>query len=245
MLKIAICDDQIQELNQIDILLNDYLLAESLTVGIKKYSHPDELLSAIESESFHIYILDIVMPMVNGLELGKEIRRLDREAQIIYTTTEPQFALNAYAVNPLNYLIKPIDKANLWDTLTLAISKIDLSESQSFTIKTPNSLRVVNLSDILCCEYCNHTVVFTLKNNEEIISRTIRENFSYYIAPILNNLHFLKCHASFIVNIRMVERFSKDSFTLRGGKAVPIAKGQYPTVRDAFMDYSMTKGDLL
>lgn len=243
MLKIAICDDQTQELNRIDILLNEYLVAENLTAEIKKYSHPDDLLSVIENESFHIYILDIVMPMVSGLELGNEIRCLDRESQIIYTTTEPQFALNAYAVNPLNYLIKPIDKMSFWDTLTLAISKTDLTEDQPFTVKTHDSLRVINLLDILCCEYRNHVVVFTLKNNEEIISRTIRESFTDYIAPILCNRHFLKCHNSFIVNMRMVERFSKDSFTLRGGKTIPIAKGQYITVRDAFMDYSMSKGD--
>lgn len=243
MLKIAICDDQIQELNRIDLLLNEYLVAENLTAEIKKYFHPDELLSVIESESFHIYILDIVMPMVSGLELGNEIRRFDRESQIIYATTESEFALNAYAVNPLNYLIKPIDKMKLWDTLSLATSKIDLTEDHSFTVKTHDSLRVINLSDILCCEYRSHVVVFTLKNNEEIISRTIRENFTDYIAPILNNRHFLKCHTSFIVNMRMVERFSKESFTLRGGKTVPIAKGQYTTVRDAFMDYSMNKGD--
>ncbi len=245
MLKIAVCDDQTQELNRIEILLNEYLAAENLTAEIKKYSHPDELLSAIESESFHIYILDIVMPMVSGLELGHEIRRIDRESQIIYATTEPQFALNAYSVNPLNYLIKPIEKTKLWDTLALATSKIDLTEDQSFTVKTHDSLRIINLSDILCCEYRSHTVVFTLKNNEEIISRTIRENFAEYIAPILYNRHFLKCHNSFIVNMRMVERFSKDSFTLCGGKTVPIAKGQYTTVRDAFMDYLMSKGDLI
>ncbi len=239
MLKIAICDDQTLELNRIEVLVNEYLAAENLTAGIKKYSHPDELLSAIESESFHI-----LMPMVSGLELGNEIRRFDREAQIIYATTEPQFALTAYAVNPLNYLIKPIDKLKFWDTLTLAISKVDLAEDQPFTVKTSDSIRVVNLSDILCCEYCDHAVVFTLKNNEEIISGTIRESFTDYMAPILNNHHFLKCHKSFIVNMRTAERFSKDSFTLRGGKTVPIAKGQYVAVRDAFMDYSMSKGDL-
>lgn len=244
MLTIAICDDQTQELNQIGTLLSEYLAAENLTAEIKKFSHPGELLSAIESESFHIYILDIVMPMVNGLKLGNEIRCFDRESQIIYATTEPQFALNAYAVNPLNYLIKPIDKLKFWDTLTLAISKVDLAEDQPFTVKTSDSIRVVNLSDILCCEYRDHTVVFTLKNNEEIISRTIRERFTDYITPILNNRHFLKCHNSFIINMRTVERFSKDSFTLRGGKTVPIAKGQYVAVRDAFMDYSISKGDL-
>lgn len=244
MLKIVICDDMTRELERIVTLLNKYLTMQTLTAEIKKFSHPDELLSAIESESFHIYILDIVMPMVSGLELGKEIRRIDREAQILYATTEPQFALNAYATNPINYLLKPIDKDKLFETLTLAISKIDVTEEPTFTLKTADSLRVVRLSDILCFEYRNHAVVLTLKNGEEVVSRTIRESFVEYISPILQNRYFLRCHNSFAVNMRCVERFAKDCFTLRGGKNVPIPKGQYKEVRDAFMDFSMSKGAL-
>ena len=181
--------------------------------------------------------------MVNGLELGKEIRRLDREAQIIYATTEPQYALQAYAASPINYLIKPVKKQQLFDTLTLAISKLDLAEEQTFTVKTADSLRVVKLSDIVCCEYRSHAVIFSLTNGEELLSRTFRESFSDYCAPILKDRCFLQCHTAFVVNMRRVERFSKDSFMVRGGKTVPIAAKQYPAVRDAYMDYLMERGD--
>lgn len=175
------------------------------------------------------------------MELGKEIRRLDREAQIIYATTEPQFALQAYAASPINYLIKPIEKQQLFDTLTLAISKADLAEDQTFAVKTAESLRVIKLSDIICCEYRSHAVIFCLANGEEVSSRTFRENFSEYCAAILGDRHFLQCHTSFMINLRRVERFDKDSFTLYGGRIVPIAAKQYPAVRDAYMDYLMAK----
>lgn len=242
MLQIAICDDQPQELETINTHIIEYLDAHMLEADVRPFSHPDELLSVIEIENFHIYLLDIVMPMVNGLELGCEIRRHDREAQIIYATTEPQFALQAYAASPINYLIKPIEKKQLFDTLTLAISKADLAEEQTFAVKTADSLRVIKLSDIDCCEYRSHAVIFSLTNGEEVLSRTIRENFSEYSSPILKDRHFLQCHTSFVVNMRRVERFAKDSFTLCGGKIVPIAAKQYPAVRDTYMDYLMAKG---
>ena len=244
MLRIAICDDMKDELKSLVLLTNQYISANSLDAEVTEFSNPDGLLNAIEEESFHLYILDIVMPMVSGLELGKEIRRLDREAQIIYVTTEPQFALQAYAASPLNYLIKPIDKQQLFDTLTLAISKVDLAEERAFTVKTADSLRTIKLSDIACCEYKQHSVIFSLTNGEEVFSRTIRENFSVYCASILKDRHFLQCHTSFVVNMRRVERFAKDSFILRGGKIVPISSKQYPVVRDTYMDYLMAKGEL-
>jgi len=244
MLRIAICDDMPDELQSLVLLTNQYLSANNLGAEVTEFSHPDALLTAIEAESFQLYILDIVMPMVNGLELGKEIRRLDREAQIIYATTEPQFALQAYAASPINYLIKPIEKQQLFDTLTLAISKADLAEEQTIAVKTAGSLRVMKLSDIVCCEYRSHAVTFRLTNGEEVSGRTFRGSFSEYCAPILKDRHFLQCHTSFVVNLRRVERFAKDGFTLRGGKSVPIAVRQYPAVRDAYMDYLMAKGNL-
>lgn len=242
MLRIAICDDQPKELAIINEFITEYLDTYTLEAETKEFSHPDKLLTAIEATSFHLYILDIVMPMMSGLELGKGIRRLDREAQIIYTTTEPQFALQAYAANPINYLIKPIEKQQLFDTLTLAISKADLAEEETFAVKTADSLRVIKLSDIACCEYRSHAVIFSLTDGEEVLSRTIRENFLEYCAPIMKDRHFLQCHTSFVVNMRQVERFAKDCFTLCGGKIVPIAAKQYPAVRDIYMDCLMAKG---
>jgi DNA-binding LytR/AlgR family response regulator len=243
MLRIAVCDDMPEGLQSLVLLINQYLSDNNLDAEVTEFSHSDGLLKAIGAESFHLYILDIVMPMVNGLELGKEIRRLDREAQIIYATTEPQFALQAYMASPLNYLIKPIEKTQLFDTLTLAISKADLAAEQTFTVKTTGGLRVIKLSEINCCEYRSHSVIFSLTKGEDVASRTIREKFSEYISPILKDRHFLQCHTSFVVNMRRVELFVRDSFTLYGGKFVPIAAKQYPWVRDTYLDYLMAKED--
>lgn len=239
MLRIAICDDQPTDLQKISALLREYIQNHQLIAEVREFSHPDELLKSSETERFHIYLLDIVMPMVSGIELGKELRRLDCEAQIIYATTEPQFALQAYAASPVNYLIKPINKQQLFDTLTFAVSKTDLSEERTVTIKTSEGLRILKLSEILCCEYRSHAVFFTLTNGEEVISRTIRESFAEYSIPIQKDARFLQCHTSYLINMQRVERFAKDGFTLRGGKVVPIAAKQYSAVRDRYMNFLM------
>lgn len=242
MLRIAICDDLPQELQSLARLINQYLTERNLIAEVVAFGHADALLKAIEGERFHLYILDIVMPMVDGLELGKAIRRQDWEAQIIYATTESQFALQAYAASPINYLIKPITRQPLFETLSLAIARVDLNADRTFAIKTADGLRVVNFSDIFCCEYRDHKVIFKLTNDEDVHSRTIRANYTNYLAAILKDRHFLQCHAAFVVNMRRVERFAKDHFTLAGGKMVPIAAKHYPTVRDTYMDYLMARG---
>ncbi|HMM32802.1 MAG TPA: response regulator, partial [Clostridia bacterium] len=143
MLRIALCDDMPDQLTVLATMTGEYVETRGLDAELQLFSHPDKLLAACETESFHLYVLDVVMPMISGIELGKEVRRFDHQAQIIYATTEPQFALQAYAASPVNYLIKPIDKEQLFNTLAFAISKIDLSEEQTFTVKTAEGLRVL------------------------------------------------------------------------------------------------------
>ncbi len=123
MLRIAICDDVKAELQHIAALTGEYLADRGLSAEIREFSHPDSLLTSFKTDSFHIFQLDMVMPMVSGIELGQNIRRISTDAQIIYITTELGFALDADAVNPLHYLLKSVDKSKLFVALDLAAKK--------------------------------------------------------------------------------------------------------------------------
>jgi len=57
----------------------------------------------------------------------------------------------------------------------------------------------------------------------------------------LREQRFLQCHASFVVNMRRIERFAKGDFTLHGGKTIPIAPKRYAVVRDTYMNYLMAR----
>ncbi|EGJ10608.1 two component transcriptional regulator, LytTR family protein [Rubrivivax benzoatilyticus JA2 = ATCC BAA-35] len=236
MIRIAICDDVPDELEHLSSLTRRYLGEHELDAEVSTFAHPDALLDALATKSFHLYLLDIVMPMVSGLELGQEIRRVDREAQIVYTTTEPQFALRAYAAQPLAYLVKPIAEAPLFEALALAVAKADVHDDRTFRVKSGDGLRVLRLADIACCEYQDHTAAVTLRDGDRIVSRTFRESFAEHCAPLLEDRRFVQCHAAYVVNLRHVERFSRDSFSLRHGKLVPIAEKRYAAVRDAYLD---------
>lgn len=242
MLHIAICDDQTQELADIAAYTKEYLEINQTNVEIRQFNHPDELLNFCESRHFHIYILDIVMPMINGVEVGRDIRRLDREAQIIYATSEPGFALEAYAANPLSYLIKPINKSQLYDSLELAISKVNIAKETTVTLKTQDGLRVLTLSSIVCCEYAGRCAVYTLVGGDIVTTRTLQHSFAEQMGPLLKDKRFLQPHKSFALNMNFVTGFSKDGFTLRGDVRVPISTKHYGAVRDAYMDYLMEKG---
>lgn len=241
MLHIAICDDMPDQLALITGLTKEYIEEKELDAEVHSFPHPDSLLTACETERFHLYLLDMVMPMMNGVQLGIEIRRLDREAQIIYVTTAPEFALDSFTTNPLSYLIKPLERQKLFDALDLAFSKIDTDEEATITVKTHNGLRILPHSLIACCERVGNSVRYLLTTGETVESLTIRCTFSEHIAPLLNDKRFLQPHASFALNMSRVESLNENGFKLRGGTIVPIAQKQYAVVRNAYLEYRFEK----
>lgn len=241
MLRIALCDDLQNDLAILTSYTNEYLHSSQTSAEVVPFSHPDALLRASETERFHIYILDIVMPMIGGLDVAKEIRRFDDDAQIIFTTTEPSFALQSFASNPLNYLIKPVSKQQFFNTLALAISKVDASDAPSITIKTENGLHTLRIDEIAFCECVHRTARYQLVNGQQVESLTLPGRFSESIAPLLQSGYFLQPHVSYVVNLRLVERLDKEQLILRGGACIPISKRLYIDVRNAYLDFRLGK----
>lgn len=239
MLKIAICDDVDNELRHITGLTNEFLTERGLSAEIREFSHPDALLTACEISTFHIFLLDMVMPMVSGLELGRNIRRFSTDAQIIYITTEPGFALDAYAVNPLHYLLKPVDKGALFAALDLAAEKVRFGEETFITVKTHSGLRTLSTDIIACCEYTHHTAVYTLVSGEQVDTTTLSGSFAEHIVPLLRDRRFIQPHAAFSVNMSSVERLDKNGFTLQCGTFVPVSRRLFTAVRNAYISYRL------
>ena len=239
MLRIAICDDMEPELRRISVLVREYLQGRGINADLREFSHPDALLTACETETFHIFLLDMVMPMISGLELGRSIRRVSTDAQIIFITTEPGFALDAYSVNPLHYLLKPVDGGALFAALDLAAQKVDYGEEAAITIKTKSGLRTLSIGNIACCEYVRHAVVYTLASGERVESTTIQGSFAEHVAPLMGDRRFIQPHAAYAVNMSRVERLTKDGFTLHGGTFIPVSGKQFAATRNAYMNYRL------
>jgi DNA-binding LytR/AlgR family response regulator len=241
MLDIAICDDDPKQVDLLALYTSEFMQSNRHEFKIYPFNHPDTLLSTCENQRFHLYVLDIVMPLVNGIEVGRTIRKHDHEAQIIYTTAEPSFALQSFVANPVNFLIKPIDKQQYFDTLSLSVSRLDIHKENPFVVKTQDGTHVIRLSEVVCCEYTRHTAIYTLVNSKTVTTRTIKGTFTQHVAPLLADRRFLRPHASYVLNMDYVESFTRNRFILRSGDTVPIVVKQYGTVRDTYLNYLLSK----
>ncbi len=190
MLDIAICDDDPGQLELLASFTSDYMQTHHIKASVQQFLHPDTLLRSCEIQRFHIYIMDIVMPMFNGIEVGKTIRDHDQSAFILYTTSEPGFALQSFEAKPFDYLLKPIRKQQFHETLHLVVTKLAMTNDSTWVIKTHEGMRVLKLSEILYCEYTNHTVTYTLMEARTLTTKVIKGSFACHVEHLLQNERF-------------------------------------------------------
>ena len=157
-----------------------------------------------------LLFLDIQMPELSGVEFAKI---LPKDTKIIFTTAFPQYALEGYKVNALDYLLKPIsyedflratEKAQDWYNM---IQKHETyNDDRIMFIKSEYKLLRINLDDILYVEGLKDYVRICLKNGEKIMSLMSMKKLEDY----LPSPEFLRTHRSYIVHmpeVRSIDRF--------------------------------------
>lgn len=237
MLKIAICDDREEDRT----LAYEYACAfcetKEIPADIRVYDHPDTMIEECEKFRPHIYILDIVMPMVTGIEAARELRWNQPDAQIIFATSEPSYALESFDVNPINYIVKPVRREKLFETMELALRRIDLEEERMISVKVRGGYASVTLSDVMYIDYRNHVVTYHLHSGDAVTTTTLRIGFAEYLKQNHEGGSFIQCHESVAVNISAIDKLTRTDIVVRNREMIPVSKSRYPSVMDAYMSY--------
>ncbi|MBP3323388.1 MAG: response regulator transcription factor [Clostridia bacterium] len=229
--KIAICDDDISQVDFLESILTPWLKINNILADIKKYSSAKSFLFDYESEKdFDILLLDIEMPEINGIELAKTVRKENYSLQIIFITGFYDYFSDGFDVSALHYLIKPVDEGKLFPVLDKAINNLKYRQ-RSVLINTQDADIKIPLSDIIYIEAEN---VFINIHTVNGVYRTRTPLTKFY-----ENLDdsFLKVHRSFIVSLSYVKKITKKDLTLISGDIVPISRGMYETVHSALIRY--------
>ena len=232
-MKLAICDDDCQELQYISGLMDEYSSRGSAQEKIEFHM---ELMSYIERGIyFDIFLLDIIMPIINGIELATEIRKKNHVAKIIFLTSSPEFAVDSYSVGAFNYLLKPTQKDKLFSVLDKAGSEICRQPQQSIVVKTQTCLIKVFLHEIVYVEVIGRTLYFHQKNGEIIESTST----IYQVEDVLlTNKIFIKPHRSYIVNLDHIKNLSQDGFTMTNNQFIPVSRNVFKEVKQAYINHS-------
>jgi len=239
MLRIAICDDDRSDRERICEFVSEYLKGKEIRAEVKVFDHPDKLIQECETYRPQIYLLDIVMPMVTGIQAARELRWNQPDAQIIFATSESSYALESFDVNPINYILKPVAKDKLFSTLDLALTRALTDDRKSVTVKIKGGMCSLRLDDIMYIDYRNHVVSYHMADGEVVSTPTLRIGFMEYMDENHSEQDFIRCHESISVNLTAIDKLTKTDITLRSKEVVPVSKSRYAEVADSYMDYRL------
>ena len=246
MIRIAICDDNPQELEIIHDMVQDFMKENPDTdLSVRCFHSACDLLAAIQNGgSFHVYLLDIVMPRINGIDVGESIRKTDELAIIIYLTSSQDYALESFSVFPFQYLLKPIPGSALFEVLKKAILKINVEKAQFLSVKTQEGIFAVRFHQILYVEYCNHRLVFHLLDGSTLVSVSSREPFDQRASELLKDSRFVRPHVSYVINMQHVHTISANKFMMTNETSVPISQNSFTMTKRQYMEFLLKERSL-
>lgn len=238
-MKFTICDDTLSDLNNTESVINKYAKAHNIKIDIEKHNHPANLINQVsfKPEEYRVFFLDIVMQK-NGIDVAKEIKKYCKNAIIVFTTTSKEFAIDAFEVNAYHYLLKPLDKKKVFDCIDNILNNLLSSTPNVFQIKTNDKdILTVDVKEISFIESLNRRIAIHLRNEEVILSTSLRAKFLESIPFDYENCGFINCHASYIVNMNDVKGITDKSFTMKNGEIIPISKNLFSYVKKTYIQY--------
>lgn len=239
MNRIIICEDNSADLKKLSELISAYLAQKNDTLTtVTAFDDPEKILDHVEGSSEPmIFILDIMMPQASGIEIGKAIRKSHPESIIIYATSSKEYALDAFGVLAQRYLLKPLEKEQLFEALDFAFKQIETTTDRRFSLRTPQGIISVPFNDVLYVECASRMIDLHCVDGSTYRSLFIRKNFESEIAPLLDDPRFVQTHKSFAVHMGHIEQLSSLNLVLDNGFVAPIARKRQGEVKRRYLKF--------
>ena len=235
---LAVCDDKKGALDTVSSLLDLWQAERDATVHRRLFQNPVELLEAARQERFTLYLLDVMMPGVDGLETAREIRGFDDAAEIVFLSSSPDFAYESYGVRALNYLLKPVTQ----DALFSLLDRVRLQEEkneEALTLKTSSSIIRVPYAHISYVEVIGKHVYFHLTDGNV---REVTGALKDFETMLLPRPEFMRVHRSYIVNMLQAEELSSAGLRTFQGENLPVSRLSYPQLQKDYLALLFERG---
>ena len=238
MIRLAVLDDEQKELTGILSLLESFKQAHpERTVTAKAFTDPYELLDYTQSNGgFDIYLLDIIMRNMTGIECAQKLRKRGDSGEIVFLTTSREYGVDAFGVNAAGYLIKPIKSAALFERLLAVLERISLREPL-FVKLCGGDVRAVRPEEIVCIESFRKKQEIHLSDGSVLQTQ---QSLSDWRERLKDYQEFYSPHRSYIVNFEHVTSIGSDGLTV-GGYKIPVPRAVFKTVQNCFFEYLLNK----
>lgn len=237
MIKIALCDDNEFQRELMEDIIDEYRkLHNSAEISLSIFAGGRDLLNSVKENGFYdIYILDLIMPDINGMETAATLRTMKDTGKIIFLTATLDYAVASYDVDAFYYMLKPVDQSKLFKVLDKACEEFTESDS-SINLKTRTGIVKIKYEDILYVSLENRALRFNLKDGKMIDGMAIRVPFKDSVAQLLTDARFSLCGVSMVVNLDYLDQMDSESLLLSDGTILYPSKAACNALKKAWQE---------
>ena len=190
-----------------------YVRSKGLHTGIRVFFSGEELVG--ESGEYDVLLLDLMLPGMDGVEVA---RRFDGRSRIIFVTAYKEYALDAFDVGAVHYLVKPVTKERLFLALDRAREQLGQTGCRTLALIKNGGFERILTDSIMCCEVFGHRLcIYTADSCYE---------YSGTLDMLEGQLdgRFFRCHRSFLVNMAHILSVDRGTAVLDSGDRVLVSR---------------------
>ena len=200
-------------------LLSRYAADTGREFHFFEFNDGTELLENYQPD-FDLIFMDIKMEKLNGLKTAEEIRKTDRTVGLFFLTSLSQYVWKGYEYGAINYLLKPMKYGRLKMELDRFFSRYQGREEPYISFANDSGKYKVLYKNLRYAETSRRNVLLHFDDQEQVIYKNMKE-----VASILETQRqFVRCHASFLVNMAYVKSVENLEAVLTTGEHIPISQ---------------------
>ena len=214
MIKIAIVEDEQLYAKQLHEYLRKYEKENGEAIEVTIYSDGDQIVEKYQSQ-YDIILMDIEMKFMDGMSAAEEIRKIDTEVVIIFITNMTQYAIRGYAVDALDYVLKPVSYFALSQRLNRAIGRMRKRESKMIMVNMKGGIVRLNIANIYYIESQGHTLILHTILGDYETSGTMKEMESKLLG-----MNFCRGNKGYLINLQHVDGISDGCAIVKDEKLI-------------------------
>lgn len=231
MVSVAIVEDDPGYTKRLQEYLKRYEEEYREPLQVTAYSDGDEIVENYRGQ-FDLILMDIEMRFMDGMAAAEQIRKKDSRVIIIFITNMAQYAIRGYAVDALDYVLKPISYFAFSQRIRRAMGRMKKREEHYVAINTKNGVYKIPASQLYWVESQGHRLTYHTKDAQyESTTASIGK-----LEKELGSANFFRCNKCYLINLRFVTGIEKDDVLL-GDKNIPVSRAKKSDLKKALVTY--------
>lgn len=228
-MKIAICDDERFSIEASVTCVENYIIERKTDIEYETFDSYPKLEPRIDE--FDVFLMDYQTPEIDGMTFAKKIReKYGEKKAIIFITSFQEIVFDAFSVRALRFITKPVTDERLFEALDSYLKTNVVTNH--FVIKNEGTTTVLDVDDIYYIEVDGRGVIVHL-DSETVSCRRAINTIEDELAP----LGFYKPHRSYLVNMRAVKSFNRNSIEFPNGDIIDMSPRHYKDFCKEYLKY--------